>query len=303
MSIAIGEQVPTKGVAAINTFEEQFSPQSTHARSKLFGQVPQHDTLWPHLTGREHLELFASLKGIVPQSRDMWIRTMVDSVGSGLSENMDKLVVNMSGGTKRKVAFLTSLVGKPKILFLDEPTTGYCRSSLVFRLYVINKYLPFRIDPKAKRNIWNLLRILRPRVSTILTTHSMDEADALASRIGIMVNGLLACIGTQQYIKHTYGKGYLLEIHMNPQSADQVRNGIRRNFTNAVLKESFDGVMERWEVSTEDVVHLGGLGKVFEVLEELKKSEVNSTGLVNDFCFGQMTLDMVFVKFATSQLE
>ncbi|KAJ3071815.1 ATP-binding cassette sub- A member 5 [Podochytrium sp. JEL0797] len=276
MSMAVGDLVPTRGVVAISTLAGQYPPQSVLARASLFGQVAQHDTLWPLLTAREHLNLFASLKGIVQNRRTFWIRMLVDAMGSNLSADLDKQCKEMSGGTKRKIAFLVSLVGKPQILFLDEPSTG--------------------IDPKAKRNLWNLVKALQGRLATVLTTHSMDEADALASRIGIMVNGGLACLGTQQYIKSNYGKGYLLEVHT--QSGDgtsaEVTRVVERNFPRAVLKEQFDEVMARWEVPEEDVANLGGLGKVFEMFEGVK---VGTPGL-KEFCFGQMSLEMVFLKFA-----
>ncbi|KAJ3011751.1 UNVERIFIED_CONTAM: ATP-binding cassette sub- A member 5, partial [Siphonaria sp. JEL0065] len=275
MSMAVGDQVPTSGVVAITTLEAQYPPQSTLARVSMFGQVAQHDTLWPLLTAREHLNLFASLKGIVQKRRGYWIRMLVDALGSNLNDDLDKKCKELSGGTKRKVAFLVALVGKPKILFLDEPTTG--------------------IDPKAKRNLWNLLKALQGRLTTLLTTHSLDEADSLASRIGIMVNGELVCLGTQQYIKTTYGKGYLLEVHTQSGDATsiEVTRTIEENFPHAVLAERFEDIMARWEVPEEDVVQLGGLGKVFELFERLKVK----TPALKEFCFGQMSLEMVFLKF------
>ncbi|KAI9330060.1 P-loop containing nucleoside triphosphate hydrolase protein [Obelidium mucronatum] len=275
MSMAVGDQLPTRGVVAITTLEDQYPPQSPMARVSLFGQVAQHDTLWPLLTAREHLNLFASLKGIVQKRRGYWIRMLVDALGSNLSDDLDKKCKELSGGTKRKVAFLVALVGKPKILFLDEPTTG--------------------IDPKAKRNLWNLLKALQGRLATILTTHSLEEADSLASRIGIMVKGELVCLGTQQYIKTMYGKGYLLEVHT--QSGDpstvEVTRIIEENLPHAVLKEKFEDIMTRWEVPEEDVVNLGGLGKVFELFERVKTS---GAGGLKEFCFGQMSLEMVFLN-------
>ncbi|KAJ3066250.1 ATP-binding cassette sub- A member 5, partial [Rhizoclosmatium hyalinum] len=239
-----------------------------------------HDTLWPLLTAREHLNLIASLKGIVQKRRSYWIRMLVDAMGSSLTSDMDKHCKQLSGGTKRKVAFLMALVGKPKILFLDEPSTG--------------------VDPKAKRNLWNLLKALQGRLATLLTTHSMEEADALATRIGIVVEGQLACLGTQQYLKTTYGKGFLLEVHTQSDegvSAGSVTQLVEASFANAVLKERFEDILARWEIPEQDVIALGGLGRVFEVFEGAK----TEIGGFKEFCFGQMSLEMVFLKFVKKE--
>ncbi|KAI8835146.1 P-loop containing nucleoside triphosphate hydrolase protein [Chytriomyces cf. hyalinus JEL632] len=278
MSMAIGDILPTKGAVAVTTVQAQYAPQSVQARASLFGQVAQHDTLWPLLTGREHLHLFASLKGIPTRRQKYWIRILADAMGSGLTGDLDKHCKALSGGTKRKVAFLLALVGKPRLLFLDEPSTG--------------------IDPKAKRNLWNLLRSLQPRLATLLTTHSMEEADILASRIGIMIDGALKCLGTQQYLKTAYGNGYLLEVRTEPSHAAHVRQAIFMNFPNAVTKESFNDMMERWEIPADDVSANGGLGSVFEVLEGVK---MQTQGGLKDFCFGQVSLEMVFLGFAKKE--
>ncbi|KAJ3294611.1 ATP-binding cassette sub- A member 5 [Rhizoclosmatium sp. JEL0117] len=280
MSMAVGDVVPTRGAVAITTLQAQYPPQNVLARASLFGQVAQHDTLWPLLTAREHLNLIASLKGIVQKRRSYWIRMLVDAMGSSLTSDMDKHCKQLSGGTKRKVAFLMALVGKPKILFLDEPSTG--------------------VDPKAKRNLWNLLKALQGRLATLLTTHSMEEADALATRIGIVVEGQLACLGTQQYLKTTYGKGFLLEVHTQSDegvSAGSVTQLVEASFANAVLKERFEDILARWEIPEQDVIDLGGLGRVFEVFEGAK----TEIGGFKEFCFGQMSLEMVFLKFVKKE--
>ncbi|KAJ3135367.1 hypothetical protein HK100_002858 [Physocladia obscura] len=275
MSMAVGEQLPTRGAVAITTLQSQTPPQDVYTRASLFGQVAQHDTLWPLLTGREHLNLFASIKGIVQKRRTYWIRMLVDAMGSTLSADLDKQCKELSGGTKRKIAFLIAVVGKPQLLFLDEPSTG--------------------IDPKAKRNLWNLLKALKGRLATLLTTHSLDEADALASRIGIMVNGNLAVLGTQQYIKTTYGKGYVLEVHLDAEldSSVQVQRLVELHLPHAVLTEKFENLMARWEVPESDVESLGGLGKVFEHFENARV--VGGSGL-KEFCFGQISLEMVISR-------
>ena len=106
-----------------------------------------------------------------------------------------------SGGNKRKLSVAIAMVGNPPIVFLDEPSTG--------------------MDPEARRFMWNVIsRIstLRKQSSIILTTHSMEEAEALSTRLSIMVGGNLKCLGSVQHIKSKFGGGYELEIKMNPPS-------------------------------------------------------------------------------------
>jgi ATP-binding cassette, subfamily A (ABC1), member 3 len=100
-----------------------------------------------------------------------------------------------SGGNKRKLSVAIALMGNPPIVFLDEPSTG--------------------MDPQARRFMWDVISsisALRKHSSVILTTHSMEEAEALATRIAIMVNGEFKCLGTVQHIKNKFGKGYEIEL-------------------------------------------------------------------------------------------
>lgn len=94
-----------------------------------------------------------------------------------------------SGGNKRKLSVAIALLGNPPIVFLDEPSTG--------------------MDPEARRFMWNVINRIsttRKKSSIILTTHSMEEAEALSTRMSIMVNGTLKCLGSVQHIKNKFGK-------------------------------------------------------------------------------------------------
>ena len=116
------------------------------------------------------------------------------STGSGIRKSPGNTCFD-SGGNKRKLSVALALLGNPPIVFLDEPSTG--------------------MDPKARRFMWdviNRISTLRKKSSIILTTHSMEEAEALATRISIMVNGTFKCLGSVQHIKSKFGKGYEIEI-------------------------------------------------------------------------------------------
>jgi ABC-type multidrug transport system ATPase subunit len=95
-----------------------------------------------------------------------------------------------SGGMKRRLSILLSTIGNPQIIFLDEPTTG--------------------LDPVNKRFIWKMIHKMKKERGVILTTHSMEEADFLSDRVGVIVEGNFKCIGTPLELKQIYGSGYLL---------------------------------------------------------------------------------------------
>ena len=103
-----------------------------------------------------------------------------------------RFVGRLSGGMKRRVSLAVSMIGEPKVVFLDEPTTG--------------------LDPETKRSMWSLIDLFKQGRSIVLTTHSMEEADALCGRIGIMAYGRLKCLGTSLHLKNKFGEGYKMEI-------------------------------------------------------------------------------------------
>ena len=107
-----------------------------------------------------------------------------------LTEKHNEIVSTYSGGMKRRLSILLSTIGNPSILFLDEPTTG--------------------LDPVNKRFIWKMVQRLKANRSIILTTHSMEEADFLSDRIGVIVDGKFKCFGNPNELKNTFGSGYLL---------------------------------------------------------------------------------------------
>ena len=99
----------------------------------------------------------------------------------------------LSGGMKRRLSVAISLVSEPKIIFLDEPSTG--------------------LDPENRRQLWDILSKLKGKKALILTTHSMEEADVLCNRIAIVNNGILSCVAPQVRLKSIYGGGYHLQIN------------------------------------------------------------------------------------------
>ncbi len=122
---------------------------------------------------------------------------------------------------KRRLSLAIATVGNPKIIFLDEPTTG--------------------LDPKVRQQVWTLIEKLKKRKSVVLTTHSMEEADILSDRISILVRGKLKCIGTSMYLKDKYGAGYRIALNVAEGKSEEVMRYIRKLFPEAVQVDSNGG--------------------------------------------------------------
>ncbi|CAF4800489.1 unnamed protein product [Rotaria magnacalcarata] len=153
---------------------------------RRMGYCPQFDALIDLLTGEETLYMFARLRGVqehqIPQIATALIELM------NLRKHANKPVYAYSGGNKRKLSAAVALIGDPSIVFLDEPTTG--------------------MDPKARRHFWNAIAQFRDHGKPIiLTSHSMEECEALCTRLAIMVNGKFKCLGSIQHLKSKFGEG------------------------------------------------------------------------------------------------
>ncbi|CAL1150064.1 unnamed protein product [Cladocopium goreaui] len=193
LSILTGAILPSAGKAFLGGFDVV---QEQRKVRRLLGYCPQHDALLDRLTVREHLELFGRIKGIPRQDLRRVCDQMMQDLS--LSPHVDKLSMTLSGGNKRKLSLAIALMGSPPLVLLDEPSTG--------------------VDPAARRLMWHVISsvsTLRKESTVILTTHNMEEAEALCSRIGIMVGGRLRCLGSNQRLKARFGQGYQLEVCLN----------------------------------------------------------------------------------------
>lgn len=124
-----------------------------------------------------------------------------------LGEFENKRAGSLSGGNKRKLSVAIALVGNPPLLFMDEPSTG--------------------MDPVTRRVMWDVIADISTRrreASIILTTHSMEECEALATRVGIMVGGRLRCLGSIQHIKNTHAQGYQMRLKLGRPKAQAVED-------------------------------------------------------------------------------
>ncbi|XAR65461.1 hypothetical protein NMG60_11009599 [Bertholletia excelsa] len=179
----------TSGDALIYGYSVRSSVGMSNIR-RIIGVCPQFDILWDALTGQEHLRLFANIKGLPPSSIESVAEKSLAEVR--LTEAAKITVGSYSGGMKRRLSVAISLIGDPKLVILDEPTTG--------------------MDPIARRHVWDIIEDAKKGRAIILTTHSMEEADILSDRIGIMAKGRLRCIGTSIRLKSRFGTGFVANI-------------------------------------------------------------------------------------------
>ena len=143
---------------------------------QLIGVSPQETAVAPNLSVRENLELMCGIHGFSKEKCMTKITELADRFN--LHDILSKKAGKLSGGWQRRVSIAMALISEPSILFLDEPTLG--------------------LDVIARSELWDIIRALKNKVTIILTTHYMEEAEALSDRIGIMKNGKLLVVGTAQ---------------------------------------------------------------------------------------------------------
>ena len=169
---------PTEGDAWL--FDKSISRDTADVKS-FIAVSPQETAVARGLSARENLEFICGVHGFSKDKTNEKIRNLCELLGLG--EVLDRKVGNLSGGWQRRLSIAMALISEPKILFLDEPTLG--------------------LDVIARSDLWDMIRSLKGKVTIILTTHYMEEAEALSDRIGIMKNGKLLICDTAENIKKT----------------------------------------------------------------------------------------------------
>lgn len=165
--------VPTSGKAFVGGFEISESPDKI---KEITDVSPQETAVAPNLTVEENLRFFAEIYGIADEKH---INNIVKSFD--LDEVLRQKAKTLSGGWKRRLSIAIGLISKPKILFLDEPTLG--------------------LDVIARRELWKIIRLLKGKITIILTTHYLEEAEALCDKVAIMAKGNVMATGTCEELK------------------------------------------------------------------------------------------------------
>ncbi len=150
---------------------------------RLIGVAPQETAVAPNLSVKENLELMCGIYRFSGEKTEKRIKELVGQFS--LSDVLERRAGKLSGGYQRRVSIAMALIGEPEILFLDEPTLG--------------------LDVLARQELWEVIRSLKGRITVILTTHYMEEAESLSDRIGIMKDGRLSAVGTAEELKERAG--------------------------------------------------------------------------------------------------
>ncbi|XP_037260673.1 ATP-binding cassette sub-family A member 10-like isoform X2 [Falco rusticolus] len=267
-----GETTPTAGQVLMKRGDGADPHPQDHTPAFL-GYCPQEDPLWPDLTVHEHLKVYAAVKGVCKEEMAAAVNRIVNALQ--LQDYLKKKARKLSAGITRKLCFAMCMLGNPMVLLLDEPSTG--------------------TDPSGQRCVWKTIRAaLKTKESgAILTTHYMEEAEAVCDRVAIMVSGQLRCIGSIQYLKNKFGKGYLLEIKVkDPEHTDLLHAEILRIFPSAARQERFPSLLV-YKVPMEDALPLS---QSFCKLEEAKRNRN-----LEEYSFSLNTLAQVFLELSREQ--
>lgn len=213
------------------------------------GYCPQMNTLVDTMTVWEHMLFFAMIKGVPKREQVELVETMIDQLGLSMFSNRESST--LSGGNKRKLQVAIAILACPPVVLLDEPSAG--------------------MDPEARRFMWRVVsRLTNAGTSAIvLTTHSMDEAEALSCKLGIMVQGgLFKCFGPAQHIKNKFGRGFILDLKATKEGLLET---LCHKFNKFELLESL-GLYHK--VRLDDF----SLAQIFETVQGLK-----TEGLVSEY--------------------
>merc|ERR1711998_695128 len=236
------------------------------------GVVTQTNSLWDKLSVEDHLYLFARIRGVDEQHVKALVDATIDQLE--LSPHRHKLSMRLSGGMKRKLCVAIALIGDPEVVLLDEPSAG--------------------LDPVSRRNLWNVILRTMSERAVVLTTHSMEEAEALCRRIGIMVKGQLRALGTKQQLKSKFGVGFEVAVKLIPtknldmiaRNKEQLGQFITSLFKTGNLISDNGGLMT-YKIDREEM----SIGKIFKELEA-NKSKLS----IEDYSVSQPTLEQVFIS-------
>ena len=171
---------PTSGDAVVGGYSITKEPEPV---KKIIGVSPQETAVAPNLSVEENLEFICGIHGFSKEKTEGKIRELEQQFD--LRPVLKKKAGKLSGGWQRRVSIVMALISEPQILFLDEPTLG--------------------LDVIARHELWDVIRSLKGKVTIILTTHYMEEAEALSDRIGIMKNGQLLTVGTVEELNKKAG--------------------------------------------------------------------------------------------------
>lgn len=265
INMMTGLTKPTSGTAYVHGMDINTEMGNIHTN---MGVCPQHNLLWETLTGKEHLYFYGRLKNLKGAELVKAVDHSLKSVNLSHGNVGDKQVKKYSGGMKRRLSVAISLIGDPKVVFMDEPSTG--------------------LDPASRNNLWNVVKEAKRNRAIILTTHSMEEAEVLCDRLGIFVDGDFQCLGNPKELKARYGGTYIFTVTTSPDQEQEVEKLVRQFSPSANKIYHLSGT-QKFELPKQEVK----ISHVFDAIEKAKRQlTIHAWGLVDT------TLEDVFIKVA-----
>eukprot|EP00048_Salpingoeca_helianthica_P024859 m.35933 g.35933 ORF g.35933 m.35933 type:complete len:1599 (-) comp9627_c1_seq2:26-4822(-) len=260
LSVLTGDLAPTHGRVAVAgvTINEKVT-----SGSLLEGFCPQHHALWPLATVEEHLSLLTTLRGISKAEGRRVVLAYADQLQ--MRPHLATRAERLSGGTKRKLNVALALLAGHYALLLDEPSSG--------------------MDPRARRGLWGALQACSGSRAIVLSTHAMDEADAVCNTIAMLVAGKLRAYGSPSRLKSKLGNSYTLEFHTPAGREAAVLAVVQAQHPAALVEEQFAGYVRA--LLPADGTQLSG---VFRTIDACRAAGASAHG------FSATTLEQVFLR-------
>ena len=288
---------PTSGRATVGGFDVQNNPDEVR---NLLGMVPQQVSLYSDLTVMENSQLCADYYGVPQDERDSRIEDLMELVDIKYAK--DKRVGQLSGGQKQKASLVASLVHRPDILFLDEPTIG--------------------LDPTTKRILWDLIRELNDNGHTIiLCSHDMHEVDMLCDDVGIINTGNLVAYDTPQGLKDSLlesNRQEMTEALSKISDENDVSNSTQEDIDNLSLRkmsillknqddEIIESIKNSDDVKSMEIAHNGRINLRIDSFDDMAVQNVLdgisfSGGIIKSVSTEEPSLEDVFIK-STSEVN
>jgi ATP-binding cassette, subfamily A (ABC1), member 3 len=275
MSILTSEFLPTMGHCSIGGFD--VVEQAAEAQ-RILGFCPQFDALHDLMTCKEHLQLYAALRGVSLGDTAFVVDALLTSCD--IAPFRDVPSKKLSGGNKRKLSVAIALIGAPRLVLLDEPSAG--------------------MDPLARRLMWDVINFVARKSSVVLTTHHLEEVDVLAHRVGIMVDGTLRCLGSLDHLKRRFGSGYEVTIKVLANGSENDSTMVSRTRDiELFMKQNFptSELMEhRNERMTFSISSKGtALSRIFHCIQQAKETQ---SCAIAEYTVQQSSLEQVFLRIS-----
>ena len=289
---------PTSGQATVGGYDVQKNPDEVR---NLLGMVPQQVSLYKDLTVMENSQLCADYYGVPKDERDSRIEDLMELVDIKYAK--DKRVGQLSGGQKQKASLVASLVHRPEILFLDEPTIG--------------------LDPTTKRTLWDLIRELNDSGHTIiLCSHDMHEVDMLCDNVGIINTGNLVAYDTPQGLKDALlesNKQELTSALSKISEEDESISSTERDLENLSLKKMsvllnnqedsiIESIKQSSHVKSFEIARNGRINLRIDSFDDMAvhnvlKDIISSGGIIKSIYTEEPSLEDVFIKSTSEVIE